>query len=230
MAKAFELFSTSLVTLAAGLLLWTQLESRWPQPRSSSLPTAVSDVTGLTIDANRVRHTRGTGPVALVEFTDYECPFCQKHTRETFPLIRAKLLETGKIRHVVLNFPLERIHRGARKAAHAAECADQQGRYWEMHELLSTGTTLGEQPHLDGFAQGLKLNMAEFRSCMSGEAGGSIARDLVEGERLGVGSTPTFFIGVVQPDGSIQLAKRFVGARPFGDFEEAIATVSRMLP
>ena len=131
--NAFEMFSTALVTLAAALLLWAQVESRWLRPGGRPQP---QDVTGLTINAGQVRHSKGAGAIALVEFTDYECPFCAQHTRDTAPSIDRTLVDTGRMRHVLFNFPLERLHPAARKASEAAECASRQGRFWEMHERL----------------------------------------------------------------------------------------------
>src|SRR2546427_4412714 len=112
MKKAFEIFSTFLVTVAAALVIWTQVEGRWLGPMRRGQP---QDVVGLRIDASHLRHTKGAGVIALVEFTDYECPFCGKYTRETSPDIQSRLVETGTIRHVVFNFPLP-IHTRAQRA------------------------------------------------------------------------------------------------------------------
>jgi protein-disulfide isomerase len=214
------------VTLAAALLLWTQAENRWLRPTPRPQPI---DVIGLTIDPSQVRHAKGSGAVVIVEFTDYECPFCAQHTRKTGPNIEKRLVETGIARHVVFNFPLERIHPRARKAAEAAECAARQGHYWEMHERLFSSDALSEQ-ELMQFADALGLERTAFARCLAGEAAGTITADLAEGRRLGVDSTPTFFVGALQADGSIRLAKRLNGAMPFEDFQRVVEAIKRTRP
>jgi len=224
-----DILSTILVTLAAGFVLVTQVESRWFRSQQRDQP---QDVNGLTIEATTVRHTRGTGDIALVEFTDYECPFCGQHARNTVPNIDSEFVDTGQVRHIVFNFPLERIHPKARKAGEAAECAGQQGLYWQMYRhLFANQHSLQEQALIDS-AHALGIEPATFARCLAGAMADRITADLKEGRRLGVTSTPTLFIGKVQPDGSIRLTKRVSGAVPITDLRDLIksmtaATVAR---
>jgi protein-disulfide isomerase len=220
MRTAADLFATFLVTIAAVFFLWTQFEARFLRPTQDQKPQNVS---GLTIAGDKVRHARGTGTVALVEFTDYECPYCGHYARNTAPDVDKEFVATGKLRYVVFNFPLELIHPRAKKAGEAAECAARQGHFWEMRErLFSVQADLGAIPQL---VRPLSLDYETFTRCLQGESTEQIAADLAEGRRLGVTSTPTFFFGHVQGDGSIQLAKRISGAVPIEMLRETISSI-----
>jgi len=215
-----DILSTVLVALAAAFLLFTQIENRW-FPRS---PRPNVQNVDLTISAGSVRHLMGTGPIALVEFTDYECPFCGQHTHTNGPEIRKEFIETGMISHFVVNFPLEAIHPRARKAAEAAECAFRQGRFWEMHERLFEDQHALDDAALARSSAAIGIAREPFIRCLEGQAADQVTADLAEGRRLGVKSTPTFFIGAVQPDRSIRLEKRVAGAIPFNEFKGIIQT------
>jgi protein-disulfide isomerase len=212
-----EIFSTLVVTVAAGLLMWTVIETRWLQPHVGDV-IAVDEL----IEANEVRHVRGTGPVVLVEFTDFECPFCRRHARDTARVLQKKLIQAGKLQHVVLNFPLERIHSRARKAGEAAECAAGLGRYWDMHDRLFNAQNALSDEHLLQAAEDLGLDSDKFKTCLSGEVADLVTADVRVGSRLAVNSTPTFFLGKFQPDGSIRLFRRINGAVPLEVFERGI--------
>ena len=216
--SALEVVSTVAVIAAAGALLWRTYNP--PPPPGMRAP--VETVTGLSLPPNSVRHVRGNGPVVLIAFSDYECPFCAKHVQETGPAIKSKLLDAGVIREVYLNFPLP-IHAKAQKAGEAAECAAQQGRFWEMHEALFENPQALDITSLAKHAERLGLDQAKFGKCLeSGETAATIQRDLAEGKRLAVNATPAFFIGLVRDDGTIELRKRINGARGFEDFEKVV--------
>jgi protein-disulfide isomerase len=130
------------------------------------------------------------------------------------------------ITYIVFNFPLERVHPKARKAAQAAECAARQGKYWEMHEhMFNHQDNLGEDGLRDA-AVVLGLQMPEFDRCLAGEADVVVSADIKEGSRLGVTSTPAFFLGKIQADGSIELMKRFRGSAPLEVFEKLVGEVA----
>jgi len=224
-AKAIlDLLSTVLVSVAAVFLLWTQVESRWLNPAQRPSP---EDVKGLRIEGSKIRHMKGTGGVALVEFTDYECPFCGEYARSTAPTVDNKLVATGAVRHVVFSFPLEGIHKRARKASEAAECAARQGLYWQMHQRLFSNQQALNEEALFQSSDALGLTRPDFERCLAGEAADDITADVREGHRLGVNSTPTFFVGTLQKDGSIQLAKRITGAIPFDALKNVIEVVAQ---
>ena len=121
---------TLLVATAAGLVIWRQLAIQKP----SSARPPVEDVGG-TLPADIAKQVRGTGPVALVEVADFECPFCGTHARDVEPMLRKAFVDTGVVRHVFLNNP-HASHLHATPASEAALCADRQGKFWEMRDAL----------------------------------------------------------------------------------------------
>jgi protein-disulfide isomerase len=110
-------------------------------------------------------------PVTIVEFTDYQCPYCRAFESTTFTEIRKKYVDTGKVRFVVRDLPLAQMHPDATQAAEAARCAGDQGQFWPMHDaLFSDAGKLGKTRLIDSAAS-LKLDMDVFRSCLeSGRA------------------------------------------------------------
>lgn len=140
-------------------------------------------------------------PITIVEFSDYQCPFCRRHVEETMPSLLAELVETGRVRYEFKDFPLDNIHPEARKASEAARCAGDQKAYWEMHDsLFATQEQWGGQPNANevfvSLADELGLDTAVFSDCLtSGKYTNAVQADVAEGTALGITGTPTFFIG-----------------------------------
>ena len=161
--------------------------------------------------------------VTIVEFSDYQCPFCARFHTGTSPQIQKEYIETGKVRHVFRNMPLEAIHPQAFKAAEAALCANDQGKYWEMHDVLFANQRALQTEQLVGHAKTIGLDAAGFQTCLdSGKHAERIRADLAEAEKLGLNGTPAFLIGVSGPDGKVKNVRFVSGARPFADFKSAI--------
>ena len=160
--------------------------------------------------------------VVLVEFTDYQCPFCGRHVRDALPQIEAEYVKTGKLRYVTREFPLESIHPQAFKAAEAALCAGDQGKYWEMHDrLFANQRALGPE-HLAAHAQAVGADAAKFGECLeSGAKAAKVRRDLADGAKAGVTGTPAFFLGVAH-GATVKVVRAIKGALPFAAFKEAI--------
>jgi protein-disulfide isomerase len=217
------------VTAAGGALLWTLYTG--PEAETPTAPRPqVESVRDLEIAASVATKRMGRASIVLVEFSDYECPFCGVYARDTYPKIRSELVDKGKLTYVSMAFPLERIHPNARPASEAAECASQQGRFWPMHERLF-GAPRGELnvTHFAKSAQAIGLDLERFKSCLSGETPSSVAAEIAEARRLSVNSTPTFFVGTVRTDGSIELKRRIKGAASFETIIEAIDEVSKII-
>lgn len=135
-------------------------------------------------------------PITIVEFSDYQCPYCQR-AEVVLAELRSEYPE--RLRFVYKHFPLESIHPRARPAAQAAACAGEQGRFWEYHELLFTAGAPMEEADLKSYAELLKLDRGRFEACRrSGRGDVPVARDMAEAQRLGVSSTPTFFINGIR--------------------------------
>jgi protein-disulfide isomerase len=162
--------------------------------------------------------------VTLVEFADYQCPFCARFYRETLPQIEENYIFTGKVKFFFRNFPLERNHPQAFKAAVAANCAGEQGKFWAMHHRLFTHQEeLGAKDLLQ-HAKMLALDSSKFTRCLdSEESAAKVRKELAEGEKAGVKVTPTFLLGLTEPNNpKITIQKTIVGAKPYTDFKEAI--------
>ncbi len=162
--------------------------------------------------------------VTLVEFTDYQCPFCARHQRETLPHLHEAYVKSGKLKYVVRDFPLESIHPAALKAAEAAHCASEGGKFWEMHERLFANPKALGPDDLVQHAQVLGLDAQAFTGCLeSGKYATRVRQAQAEGERAGVRGTPSFFLGLTEPNGEkITAVTTIRGAQPFAKFQEAI--------
>ncbi len=143
-------------------------------------------------------------PVLMIEFSDYQCPYCRKFALETLkPLLERY---RGKIRYVYRDFPLESIHPYALKAAEAANCAGEQGRYFEYHDILFERQKEWSGEGVDrfyGYAEELGLNVTRFRECLdSGRYEQEVRKDMQDAVAAGVRSTPTFFINGIMVTGA----------------------------
>src|SRR6266568_3331990 len=126
-------------------------------------------------------------PVTLVEFSDYQCPFCQRYVSNTFSELKKDYIDTGKVRYVFRDFPLESIHPQARKAAEAAHCAGDQGKYWEMHDTLFKDQRALAVDGLKNSASTLGLKQDEFDLCLDqGKYAKAVSDDEAAGLTIGV--------------------------------------------
>ncbi len=162
--------------------------------------------------------------LTLIEFSDYQCPFCARHVRETLPQIERDYISTGKVKYVVRDFPIESIHPQAFRGHEAAHCAGEQGRYWEMHARLFANQGAMGPNDLVSHARTLGLNLPVFQQCVeSGKYSSGIRKAFAEGQTAGVTGTPTFFLGFTDSDGLKVKAVRMIrGAQPFSVFKEVI--------
>jgi protein-disulfide isomerase len=131
-------------------------------------------------------------PVVITEFSDFECPAC----RSAFPLIKALVREKGGlVRFDYRNFPLISIHQFAFHAAEAFECANDQDKAWDMHDMLFENQPRLNQSDIEQMGKNLNLDMEKFNACLGSRAkAGIVNDDLKEGRKRGVDSTPTFYI------------------------------------
>lgn len=162
--------------------------------------------------------------VTLIEFSDYQCPYCGRHFRETQPKLLSDYVQTGKVKYIFRNFPLESIHPYAFKAAEAAGCAADQGKFWEMHDrLFENQNTLGPKDLVEN-ARTLGLDLPKFQKCLeSGKNAPQIRNDIADGEKAGMNGTPSFFLGITDPkEPKVKALKTLKGAQPYSSFKEAI--------
>lgn len=150
-------------------------------------------------------------PVTVVEFTDYECPFCLRHFNVTVPLILRDYKD--EVKYVIRNFPISDIHPFAIAAAEAAECAHKQQRFKDYHFILFQRNKALDTDSLKKYAAEIGLDTATFNQCVdSRESRDRVANDFKDGVAYGVRGTPSFFIN----------GKKLEGARPYQTFKTMI--------
>ncbi len=151
-------------------------------------------------------------PVTIIEFSDYECPFCARFYSDALQQIKEKYVETGKVKFVYRDFPLN-FHANAQKAAEAAECAGDQGKYFEMHDMLFESGVTGGVGSFKQYASNMGLNTNEFNECLdSGKYYDEVQKDMRDGSAAGVRGTPATFVNGILVS----------GAQPFSVFEQII--------
>ena len=159
--------------------------------------------------------------IAIVEFADFQCPFCVRHYKTVMPKIKKELINTGKVKYVMYDFPLS-FHGQAKLASVAARCAGKQGKFWEMHDVLFDNQSGLTNALFLQTARTLKLNETAFASCLN-EPGVSeaVESNIEYGNQLGVTGTPKFFVGKVNGD-SLDQVVVISGAQGFDTFVRAI--------
>ncbi len=160
--------------------------------------------------------------VVIVEYADFECPYCGQYEHETFPQLSKDYIQTGKVKYFYRDLPLP-MHAHAMGAARAARCAGEQGKYWEMHDSLFAKQNAIREADMPGRAQELGLDAAKFAECLSSDRHTEeIKQSAAEAQKIGIGGTPTFFIGKVDANGDVTNLKTIIGMRPYDAFKSAI--------
>ena len=157
--------------------------------------------------------------VTVVEFSDFQCPFCRSFWSGAYQQIKKEYIDTGKIKFVFRDYPLS-FHPAAQVSAEAAQCADEQGKFWEMHDKIfqeqakqGTGTVTYGTVELKKWASQIGLTSAKFNQCLdSGKYKSEVEKDAADGSSYGVSGTPTLFVN----------GYPVVGAQPFAVFKALI--------
>ncbi|MEK7558797.1 MAG: DsbA family protein [Patescibacteria group bacterium] len=156
--------------------------------------------------------------VEVIEFSDFQCPFCKQWADQTKDQLFKDYVDTGKIKFAYRQYPIAQLHPNAEKASEASECANDQDKFWDYHDLLfKEQTAWANLPdptsQFSTYATQVGLDKGAFESCMSsGKFKDVVAKDLQDGGAAGVNGTPTFFINGVS----------LVGAQPYDAFKTAI--------
>lgn len=213
-ARPFEHFQIAVELAEEGRLAEAYTPPEQPQqPQQPQQPSGPQEVP--IGDAYSIGDP--TAPITIVEYTDFQCPFCSRHYQQTYPQIVEQYVEAGIVRYVFKDFPLNSIHPQAAKAAEAARCAGDQEAYLAMHDILfeRQNEWSGKDPIaiFNGYAEEISLDRDSFKQCLSnGTYASAVDADLQEGIDLGVNGTPAFFINGYPVS----------GAQPFTLFEQAI--------
>ena len=191
------------------------------QPAQRPQPPRTASV---TIDKAPIVLGAADAPVTVVEFTDYQCPFCRRFVQTTFPTLKRDYIDTGKLRWIVRDMPLG-FHQNANKAALAAHCAGDQGKYWEMRDLLFRNNSKLGPEQLPGYAREIGLDVKAFEDCLASKRHqAQIDQSSQEAARIRVTGTPTFIIG--KSDGHTVSGRLIIGAQPTAVFT---AEIQRLL-
>lgn len=189
-----------------------------PQDQTPPQPTTakITNLNGFVLG-------RPDAPLTMVEFTDLQCPFCRQYVTVTFDDIKKNWIDTGKLRYISRDFPLD-FHPQAMAAARAARCAGEQGKFWEMRLGLMRNANLLSPEYMTRTAAEMKLDTKAFATCTaSSKFDAEIHAETQEGTRIGVSGTPTFVIGKTTAT-SVE-GPMVVGALPYAQFDAKLQQV-----
>lgn len=174
--------------------------------------------------ANEPARGEASAKVTVVEVSDFHCPFCKRQTLQTVPQLMTDYVDSGKVKYVFVDYPIAQLHPAAFQAHEAANCAGDQGKYWQMHNSLFTNPPARDAAQLTAQAKTLGLDEAKFAACLSGQVHAPAIRDSVARmQQLGVGGTPLTLIGLTPAPGApMKVVSSIYGARPYADFKTAI--------
>ena len=207
----------------------SEIEAKAPAPvplpaQVPTQPSTLIEIFQVSLDDDPVKGDPDA-PITIIEFSDFQCPFCSRFFTQTLPAIQENYIDTGIVKLVYRDFPIDSLHPNARPAHIAAECADEQGKFWEYHDVLFenqgqwnrlSSSDLNSQ--LNQYATSMGLNSESFDSCLSSQSmADEVNADYLQASQYGATGTPTFFIGN-EKNGFIKL----VGAQPFTAFQSAI--------
>jgi len=228
-----EILATLSVIALCAVAVWLGISQRL----SSSGPVSSATAAGARApdaSVNRTISLAGSATigerrakVAVVEYSDFHCPFCSRFAETTWPELASAYVTSGRALWAFKHFPLEAAHPHAFRAAEASGCALQQGRFWEMHDRLFASPAAPTDDLLVAHASVLQLDVPRFTKCMTGEAAPQVRQDIETGKQLGVAATPTFFLGTVEDDGQVVVRKRITGAIPAAHFRTVLEAFIR---
>ena len=194
------------------------------QPRANPRPSIPKTASAST----RGRPSLGDpdATVTVVEFTDYQCPFCSRFEASTFKKLKQTYIDTGKVRWVVLDMPLS-FHKDAEFASQATHCANEQNKFWELRELFFHNQKELQPEHIAKYAQQVGIQPEAFNQCLnSNRYQENIQRDMAEAQKQRITGTPTFVIAMSTPD--VVSGKRIVGAQHYNVFSAEIESLLKI--
>lgn len=191
-------------------------------------PPPPPPVTQIKLDDDPVRGNVNA-KIAIVEFSDYECPFCGRFHAQALPSLKKDYIDTGKVQYIFRDFPLE-FHPNAISASIAANCAGEQGVYWDMHDSLFINQKRLGKVLYDELARTLRINSVSFDACLKdAKQAQEVASDFTYGQSVGIEGTPTFFVGRIDGKNLVDIIQ-IVGAQPPAVFIQAIESLLNKTP
>lgn len=183
-------------------------------PPMPAIPSATQSIADAASKGSR------DATVVLIEYADFQCPYCSQFARRTLPELEKRYVSTGKLRVVFRHMPLQEIHPQAVMAAEAAECARQQDRFWQVHDALFADQRLDEASLVEK-ARTSGVGLEQFSACVRGDGGIRVKQDLAAARALGLAVTPTFLIGR-DVGGAVKVEQILTGVREVDVFADAI--------
>lgn len=182
--------------------------------------TVFTDAT-ISIDDDPYKGDKDKAKIAIVEFTDFQCPYCQRNFQQTYPEVIKNYVDSGKAIYVLRDYPLS-FHEHAHAAAVGGNCALDMGgndKFFEYHDKIFE-TTLSTADQITKVAQDIGLDMDKFKDCLASDKfDDEIDKDMTDGSSAGISGTPGFVIGKLDKDGNVT-GKLIPGAYPYSTFEE----------
>jgi protein-disulfide isomerase len=219
--SALDIAASAVMVGAACFVAWSVTNARDPgSQRVLSVPASPISLAGSPSLGS------ANADVAMLMFSDFECPFCAKFANEVLPAVKAKYVDTGLLQIVYRHLPLP-IHPRALAAAIAAECAARQQRFWPMHDRLFASPRNLELSDFLGYATALGLDQRGFESCLEPSAANTVRleQDIQLARQLRVKATPSFFFGTVQEGQRLKVVEVMSGAQPGTSFESVIERI-----
>lgn len=238
MKEVFRANLRSMLDLAAsvamigvgGLVLWRGIteQSAATSRHSTETRRPVESIPTQPVPLDQM-FTKGktTARVAVIEYADLQCPACARFERETFHAFTAKYVDTGRVLFGFRHFPLP-FHPLAKPAAIAAQCAGEQGKFWELYEAVFEDPSKLDNSGLQGLVRSLGIETSTWSRCLASASAITVDRDLESGRKLALVGTPTFIVGAVDAHGQLQATAKLFGARSLRDFDEAIDQAERV--
>jgi protein-disulfide isomerase len=213
-----------LVVVAGGVALWV---ARGGVTHPTAPATEVALPANTLLDVARLPVLGSqTAPVVIVEFADFQCPYCRRHYGGVFKDLKKEFIDTGVVAYAFVNLPMESIHPQARFLADVGICAGRQGRFWQMHDLLFE-RDIDNDTGVQQAAAELGLQSGPMMECLQDDVslGQRIDEDMGMARALRVNSTPTFAFGRLQGNGRALLVAAIHGAQPLTAFRKEIGTI-----
>lgn len=164
-------------------------------------------------------------PLTIVEFTDYQCPFCERFHMTTFPELKKQYIDTGKVRFYSRDMPLD-FHANAMRAAQAARCAADQHQFWTIRNVMGSHPDKLDMASLVGYATDLKMDVPAFRTCVESEKyKNAVQSDVMEAMKIGASGTPSFVVGKSTPEGVD--GELMIGAMPYNMFDDKLKALAK---
>ena len=216
--EAVDLAASVGMIVVAALVAWTLLvkpravPELQPRTPARAIPVEPVSFDGAAIDG------KADAQITVIEFSDFQCPYCASFARDVLPELRTKFVHAGMVQFAFLHLP-GGIHDRAERAAQAAECAGKQQAFWPMHDRLFEGYKALDEQSLRNYAKGASLSLPSFEGCMRAAQPETLKLGPDRASKIGIAGTPTFLIGRTQPNRLVKVSDVLVGARSLADFQ-----------